>query len=235
MRATTLPLTQNLTMSILGFAMVQGSVLAKPVAAAPYTPQKVEACFPEPGKIDLPCTAKAFAALEAVASNWPPITDSDADKKKAADDAVKLHQGMLAAMKNVSDTKDLFFRLAFSAHLGHNLDAPGMGARANELYKAYLKQYPDDVRANYLYGVFLSGVNGGQQGAFPYLEKALSLGEKKANYTLAATYVITGDKEKAKTALQAYLKDFPQDEKAKTLLHAIESGQTIVSTAPSGK
>lgn len=196
--------------------------------AVPYQSTNISACFAAKDKLDLPCIDTAFHALETVARNWPPKTDSAAEKQRAAADALKLHEGLLAAIKRVPATQDLFLKLAWSAHLGYNLDAPGMGPRANELYKGYLGNYPGDVHGNFLYGVFLSGVNGSQRDAVPYLEKALAGGEKRANMTLALAYVGAGEKDKAKTALEAYLKDFPGNEEAIHLMAAVESGGTYV-------
>lgn len=218
--------------SLLPLAMVSIGLFSQPVEAIPYAGGDVSKCFPEKGKVDMPCADDALKAIEAVAKSWPPTTDSETDKQRAGNNVLTIHQGLYDARKSVAATREFFLKLAWSANMGHNLDVPGMGSRADQLYKGFLGQYPKDAEGNFRYGAFLSGVNGRQKDAVTFLETARSLGDKRANYTLGATYALLHEDELAKKHLKEYLVDFPDNVQAKGLLAGIEQGKTMAVSAP---
>jgi hypothetical protein len=81
--------------------------------------------------------------------------------------------------------------------------------------------------------MFLSGTVSKQSDAVPYLEKAVKLGVKQANFTLATVYLMLHDKDKALSRMQAYSADFPNDPGAKQFITAIQSGKLGANPVPS--
>jgi predicted Zn-dependent protease len=119
---------------------------------------------------------------------------------------------------------DILRREAFAYGLANDLDFSGAGANANSIYQRLLQQTPDDPAANYLYGSLLASNDSLRPQSIPFLEKAAKLGVKKANYTLGTVYIAMGKDQQALGYLQQYSADFPDDQRAKSLIAAVKSG-----------
>lgn len=100
----------------------------------------------------------------------------------------------------------------------------GASAKADALYKRLLDQDPDEPGTNLLYGGFLARYDASRERSVPYLQKAVQLGVKQANYTLAVVYLTENKKPEALTALRQYTHDYPKDQRAQRLLAAVQSG-----------
>lgn len=128
-------------------------------------------------------------------------------------------------------TPPIYFlqRAAMLGSIGHNLDIPGMAQKADAIFQKWLSMRPDDLTGNQMYGAFLGGA-GKALEAIPYLEKAVSLGDSRATYSLGIAYLQLGDKEKATKSLKTYLDKHPDDKKTRELYDAIASGRVGVRT-----
>ena len=115
-------------------------------------------------------------------------------------------------------------REAFAYDLAYKLGFPASGPKAQELYQRLLTQAPQDPEANYLYGSFLAGNDVLRPTGIPYLQKAVDLGVKKANFTMGIAYVAMNQDQKGLACLQQYSTDFPNDQRAKNLIAAIKDG-----------
>lgn len=167
---------------------------------------------------------KFIELLAPHAQSYPPQFDS-AEQKTAM---VKGLQDLLTAWdkapKETWGNKEFLFRYAFLNAMGHNLDMEGRGAKALQAYEALLKLEPDDKRANYYFGTFLTGTKFiGAAGL--YLKKAIKLGEPKAHYPLAIVYLSEQKNQEALAEFKKYLEYDPENETAKQMVAKIESGK----------
>ena len=108
--------------------------------------------------------------------------------------------------------------------LAYKFGFAASGPQAMALYQKLMARTPDDPVANFQYGSFLAENDTLRPQSVPYLEKAVSLGMKKANYTLGITYIAMGQNEKGLGYLQQYSTDYPNDLQAKSLIAAVKSG-----------
>lgn len=165
--------------------------------------------------------------LETIAGHaeqHPPRFDSKAEEKDVADKLVRLTTLLNELDDGTSVNVDILRREAFAFNLAHDLGFPGADQKTTSLYQRLLKQTPDEPAANYLYGMFLADTDATRPQSVPYLEKAVELGVKKANFTLGVVYVSLGDEQKGLDCLQQYSKDFPDDPRTKQVIAAAKSG-----------
>ena len=127
-----------------------------------------------------------------------------------------------AASAEYPDNPAILFRQAFANGMGHNLDFPGCAEKAIEAYERVIDIEPENQRANYYYGAFLSGTTLFKK-SIPYLEKAIQLGETDAHYTLAFVYIKLGNPKMALPEFKAYLVSDPDNRTAKKMVSEIES------------
>jgi tetratricopeptide (TPR) repeat protein len=135
---------------------------------------------------------------------------------------------LLAQLDKISDRYPddeaiLFIKGAANA-MGHNLDYPGCADKAMAAFDRLLAIDPNNRRALYTYGGFLSGTTL-MDKAIPYLDSAIQLGEERAHYTLAFVYIKKGDPERALPEFEAYLKADPENATAKKFVADIRSGK----------
>lgn len=163
------------------------------------------------------------------AIDYPVHFDSPSDQERAAKDVLKL-SAWLDTLINVPNPPIYFLkRSAILGSIGHNLDIPGMGQKADLIFQKWLSMRPDDPAGNQMYGAFLGGA-GKAKEAIPFLEKAVSLGVPQAPYSLGIAYLHLGDKERATKSLKTYLDKHPDDKKTRELYDAIASGRVGVRT-----
>ncbi|MEJ1958664.1 MAG: tetratricopeptide repeat protein [Nitrosomonadales bacterium] len=127
-------------------------------------------------------------------------------------------------LERYPDDKEVLYIKGSANALGHNLDYPGSADRAMETFEKLLSIDPNNRRATYAYGVFLSQTTL-QSKAIPYLTKAIQLGEERAHYTLGITYLGMGATQDAIPEFEAYLKVYPEDVKIQKLLTDLKSGE----------
>ncbi|MGL4668849.1 MAG: tetratricopeptide repeat protein, partial [Saezia sp.] len=118
-------------------------------------------------------------------------------------------------------------RYAILGVTAHNLDVEGAALKTDELYQRILRKAPDSLEDNHFYGLFLT-YSGVSEKALPYLKKVLDAGVLRAQKDLGIAYLMMGDTKKALQNLQAYQKNFPDDEMIAGVIRAIESGNVEV-------
>jgi hypothetical protein len=164
---------------------------------------------------------------------YPTHFDDDAQKQsiltamqKVADEIQKVE---VAQMTDVEMLTTLGYLLA----MGHNVDLH-TAQKARECFERALTLQPENGRANWLYGFFLASTGKWHFDSLPYLQKALGLGERDAQFTIAMLYFQKGDKSKAIEELTAYLKAKPTDIKASKILDAMKHGSVEFGDVPLG-
>lgn len=137
-------------------------------------------------------------------------------------------KALLAQLDKISDRypddKEILFIKGEANAMGHNLDYPGCAEKAMAAFDRLLTIDPNNRRALYAYGAFLSGTTLLDK-AVPYLEKAIQLGEERAHYTLAMTYIGMCDVQTAIPEFEAYLKIDPENVKVKQFVANLKSGK----------
>ncbi|MEO0509423.1 MAG: hypothetical protein AAF065_06160 [Verrucomicrobiota bacterium] len=133
-----------------------------------------------------------------------------------------------AQIKDVSLLTDLAYILS----MGHNLDM-GTAELSKNFFEGALKREPNNRRANYLMGMFLVSTRKYQFDSVPYLEKALELGEKDAEFTLGLIAVNQGRRDEGLRMLKNYSDDYPNNEHVKQIIEAIEKEELEFKTSDS--
>jgi tetratricopeptide (TPR) repeat protein len=168
-----------------------------------------------------------YATLNEIAPHvrsYPPKFSSP-EQRVQTEEHLK---ALLAELDKISDrypddTEILFIKGAANA-MGQNLDYSGCADKAMGAYDRLLTLDPNNRRALYEYGGFLSGTTLLDK-AIPYLDRAIQLGEERAHYTLAFTYLKKGDPQRALPEFEAYLKADPDNAIAKRFVADIRSGK----------
>jgi len=171
-----------------------------------------------------------YATLNEVAPHaraYPPKF-STTEERAQIEEHLKL---LLAQLDKISDRhpddKEILFIKGTANAMGHNLDYRGCADKAVAAFDRLLTIDPNNRRALYEYGGFLSGTTMLDK-AIPYLNKAAELGEERAHYTLALTYLKKTDPQKALTEFEAYLKFDPENAAAKKFVAEMRSGKEPV-------
>lgn len=156
----------------------------------------------------------------------------DARKRDVTDKLSRL--SIMLGELDQGDTVDvnILRREALAFGLLYNLGFDNVGPKTDALYQRLLKQQPDDGAANYLYGDFLARSDIRRPQSIPYLDKALKLGVKKANYTLGLVYITQGKDPQALACLKQYSADYPGDQRAKRLIAAVQNGSINTQVHP---
>lgn len=124
------------------------------------------------------------------------------------------------SLKNIKDVNTLI-DCGYILSMGHNLDL-GTSELSKQYFEKAIKIEPDNVKANYLLGMFLVSTRKYFYDSVPYLEKARKLGEKDAGYTLALIYIRKKEIEKGMKMLEEYSKNNPKNEYVKRMIKAIK-------------
>jgi tetratricopeptide (TPR) repeat protein len=174
--------------------------------------------------------ADLYAALDEIAPHaraYPPSFSTPAERVQTE----KRLKSLLAELDKISirypNDKDILFIRGAANAMGYNLDYPGCAEKAMAAFDRLLTIDPDNRRALYEYGGFLSGTTLLDQ-ATAYLNRAVQLGEERAHYTLAFVYLKKGDTQSALAEFNAYLKIDPENAVAKRHVADIRSGSESV-------
>lgn len=155
---------------------------------------------------------------------YPIVFANNAEKIDVIDKLRRLTTLLSELDTGPSANLEILQREAFAYSLANDLDFPDAGRKANDIYQRLLQQTPDDPAANYLYGSLLASNDSLRAQSIPFLEKAVKLGVKKVNYTLGVAYIAMGKDQQGLACLQQYSTDFPDDQRAKSLIAAVKSG-----------
>ena len=163
-----------------------------------------------------------LSAIGAHAKNYPPRFSSPEERQKIESELRSAIAMLDAAVASDPDNPELLLRDGFANAMGHNLDFKGCAAKSVEVFERLLTLRPNDRQARLHYGAFLGGA-GRPKDSIPHLLKAIELGASEANYSVAISYLMVEDKERAIPHLTTYVSAHPKDESAKKLLAALKS------------
>jgi len=175
------------------------------------------------------------ATLDKVAphaQNFPPQFSSVAERERI-EAALREAITMLdAAVAQYPDNPELLFRDGCANAMGHNLDFDGCAQKYFAAFDRLLELKPEDKKANFYYGAYLSGTEARQKDSIRYLEKSIALGETDAHYTLAFVYICQNDKPKGLLHLKEYAKLHPEDKSIQQTIAQIEVSKIEISHNP---
>lgn len=163
------------------------------------------------------------------AGNYPPRF-SDRDERSIAITEVKTlieQVDQYAVHPNAS--LDVLLRAVQLHQVARNLDlGVGVAIKAGVYMRRAIALNPDDPRANYWYGTMLVEGGGIKEG-IPYLNRAVTLGEKQAHLVLAQAYLHLERREFALKALQRYYEVEPaQQEWTAAVTEKIRAGKSLI-------
>lgn len=166
-----------------------------------------------------------LAEVAPHAKNFPPEFSSVAERKRVESDLRDLLVLLDAAVVQYPDEPELLFRDGFANAMGHNLDFEGCAEKYSAAFDRLLRLKPEDKKANFYYGAFLSATATRRKDSIRYLEKAVSLGVTDAHYTLASVYISFGDQTNALRHFKEYSKLHPDDTGVRKWISDIEGGE----------
>ena len=149
---------------------------------------------------------------------------NDARKHDVVNKLGRLTQMLTELDKGADADVNILRREALAYNLAYNLGFQSAQQPTDVLYQRLLQRDADDPANNYLYGAFLAQADATREKSVSYLDKALKLGVKKANYTLGIVYITQGKDSQALACLQQYSADYPDDKRAKRLITAVKNG-----------
>ena len=132
-----------------------------------------------------------------------------------------------SALPNSQTNAEFLFQYALANSMGHNMDISGCAEKSIAGYSQLLEINPDDKRANYYFGSFLSATTLYEK-SFPYLQRAIELGEQDAHYTLGFVYIKEGKTQAALAEFKDYLEVNPENQAAKKMVKDIENNSLKV-------
>ena len=211
--------------------------------AAPYPrldPNSLINGTPEhpPITVNIPALQNALGNLSMHAGDYPPQFDSDADRQQAINDLAPIAIVLDNMTENSSPpaggkaSEAHLASLLMSARLawiGHNLDQPGYGEKAEAAYRQLLQYTPANRKADIQdeFGRFLASV--GKAGeAVENLRAAYKNGNRMSAIPLAMALLAQDKRDESVKVLKEYTRANPNDPQAQEILGAIESGQIQV-------
>ena len=186
-----------------------GAAPQAPTPLPDYKPQRIGAVFQT--RPDRPMATGAvridrldayLAALRQHAGNLAPRFNSAAQRAQARSDAIQLASvmGQISASPDLGT--ELMLRAAISLSVTGNLDAPQLGALADERFERLLAMAPEHREGLVEYGIHL--VNAKRPAdALPHLRRALALGNDEARWPLAVGLAALGQRREAIAELEA--------------------------------
>ena len=213
------------------------------IHAAPYPrldPNSLINGSPErpPITVNIPALQNALGNLSTHAGEYPPQFDSDADRQQAITDLAPIAIVLENMTENSTPpaggkaSEAHLASLLMSARLywiGHNLDQPGYGEKAEATYRNLLQQVPANRKADIQdeYGRFLASV-GKASEAVTQLRAAYNSGNRASAVPLAMALLAQDKRNESVKILKDYTRANPNDPQAQELLSAIESGQISI-------
>jgi hypothetical protein len=222
----------SLLRSLRCWALALGCVLGTPLLqAASYPPLDVDGIVaPSLSPVDQERLALAVGLLAQYANTYPLRFDSRADQTLALLDASALSERLRKHLEAANPDPQILLLSAQLNTLAWRMGMKQGAALAFEQLSRLLRQSPDNMRANYLLGSFLSEFDEAGELARRYLIRADQGGIPEAAYTLGMLSIGDRDIPAAKVYLERYaVQAGIGDEEFKRLLRAVSGGRVRVN------
>ena len=220
--------------------------LATPAAlAAPYPPLNPQSLVSgslehPPINVNMPAVQRAFDNLAAHAVEYPVQFDNDADRRRAIADLQPLGVLLDSLVQNntpragAAPSQGYLALLQMRARLnwmGHNLDQAGYAERAEADYARLLALAPAAAKPAVQgeFGNFLAS-SARMERAIPMLRAAYQAGHQESGRDLATALLTQNKRSEALALLREYVRNFPQDQKGRAILNAVEQGRVETRT-----
>lgn len=153
--------------------------------------------------------------------SYPPRFKDEVQRKKIMAATSLICKEIRDLSINDINDIDTLIDLGYVLSMGHNLDL-GTAELSKHYFEKALVIDPDNVRANYLLGMFLVSTRKYFYDSIPYLDKALKLGKQDAEYTLGLIYIRKGNTDKGMKMLKDYSEKNPKNEYVKMVIKAVK-------------
>ena len=161
--------------------------------------------------------------------------DTDADRRRAIADLQPLGVVFDSLVENntpragIAPSPGYLALLQMRARfnwMGHNLDQAGYADRAEADYARLLAFAPaaDKPAVQGEFGNFLAS-SARMERAIPMLRAAYQAGHKESGRDLATALLTQNKRSEALPLLREYVRNFPQDQKGRAILNAVEQGR----------
>lgn len=167
-------------------------------------------------------TEQFLQELAPHALRYPTSFDSKSQYEQYSKSLKEVLREMDSALPNSQRNAEFLFQYALANSMGHNMDILGCAEKSIAGYSQLLELNPDDKRANYYFGSFLSATTLYEKSS-PYLRRAIELGEQDAHYTLGFVYIMERKPQAALAEFKAYLEVDPENQTAKKMVKDIEN------------
>ena len=221
------------------------ALVAPAALAAPYQPLNLQSLVsgsPEhpPINVNMPAVQRAFDNLASHAAEYPVQFDNDADRRRAIADLQPLGVLLDSLVQNntpragAAPSQGYLVFLQMRARLnwmGHNLDQAGYAERAEADYARLLALAPAAAKPAVQgeFGNFLAS-SARMERAIPMLRAAYQAGHQESGRDLATALLTQNKRSEALALLREYVRNFPQDQKGRAILNAVEQGRVETRT-----
>lgn len=163
------------------------------------------------------------------AGHYPPRFSDREERQIAAAEVKQLIATIDQHAVHPNASFEVLMRAVQLNQVGRNLDlGVNTAIKAGVYMRRAIALNPNDATANYWYGTMLIEGGGIKEG-IPYLNRAVSLGEKKAHLVLAQAYLHLERREFALKALQSYYEAEPaQQEWTAAVTEKVRAGKSLI-------
>ena len=183
---------------------------------------------------------RAFDNLAAHAAEYPVQFDNDADHRRAIADLQPLGVLLDSLVQNntpragAAPSQGYLALLQMRARfnwMGYNLDQAGYAEHAEADYARLLALAPAAAKPAVQgeFGNFLAS-SARMERAIPMLRAAYQAGHQESGRDLATALLTQNKRSEALALLREYVRNFPQDQKGRAILNAVEQGRVETRT-----
>jgi hypothetical protein len=194
--------------------------------------EEVTSILAADGKTIVPEKVTKFVEwVEPYVHEYPPEFKDEAQKKQITDALRKVADEIQKMDVTTMSDVEMLTTLGYILAMGHNADLR-TALKTHMFFQRAITLDHDHRRANYLYGMFLMNTQKYHFDSLLYLQKALNLGERDAQYYIALLYYEKGDRGKAVDEMSDYTKATPNARIAEKVLKEMIEGTLELTPAP---
>lgn len=184
-------------------------------------------------KIDVSLLDDFITEVSPNARHYPPNFKNASQKYYTKEKLKELEAWIRPFAENSDATYDVLIRAAKLNGMARNLDlGSDYAVRASTYVAKAIDRQPDSAEANFLYGMMLSE-GGGFKESKKYLNKAVSLGYKEAEQSLAQADLLNDNRSAALSRLQSLLEKDPNNKILAQQINLVQNGKYYIWDLPS--